>query len=88
MIEIYAQSYNGQPASADLRCVFGAEGGTFGRGSDNQLPLVESVEAHRRGWVRATLVEPVETPAARPVLPAIEQVRSRPTACRLAITAL
>jgi len=39
MIEIYAQSYNGQPASADLRCVFGAEGGTFGRGNDNQLPL-------------------------------------------------
>ena len=24
MIEIYAQSYNGQPASGDLRCVFGA----------------------------------------------------------------
>ena len=39
MIEIYAQSYNGQPASADLRCVFGPDGGTFGRGSDNRLPL-------------------------------------------------
>lgn len=39
MIEIYAQSYNGQPASADLRCVFGPEGGTFGRGADNRLPL-------------------------------------------------
>ena len=39
MLEIYAQSYNGQPASADLRCVFGPDGGTFGRGSDNRLPL-------------------------------------------------
>jgi FHA domain-containing protein len=39
MIEIFAQSYNGQPASADLRCVFGPDGGTFGRGSDNRLPL-------------------------------------------------
>ena len=26
MIEIYAQSYNGQPATADLRCVFGPMG--------------------------------------------------------------
>jgi FHA domain-containing protein len=39
MIEIYAQSYNGQPASADLRCVFGPDGGTFGRGPDNRLAL-------------------------------------------------
>jgi len=39
MIEIYAQTYNGQPASAELRSVFGADGGTLGRSSDNRLPL-------------------------------------------------
>lgn len=39
MIEIFALSYNGQPASADVRGVFGPDGGTLGRGADNQLPL-------------------------------------------------
>ena len=54
MIEIYAQSYNGQPATADLRCVFGPDGGTFGRGSDNRLCLPDPARhvSREQGRVR------------------------------------
>jgi hypothetical protein len=39
MIEIYAVTYNGQPAAASVRGAFGPEGGTLGRSPDNRLPL-------------------------------------------------
>lgn len=39
MIEIYVASYNGRSPAAELKGQFGPEGGTVGRGADNQLVL-------------------------------------------------
>jgi type VI secretion system FHA domain protein len=39
MIEIQAFNYNGRPPPSELRGIFGPEGGTLGRGPDNQLTL-------------------------------------------------
>src|SRR6478672_2262072 len=39
MIEIYAVTYNGQPAAATVRGVFGPEGGSIGRNAEHRLAL-------------------------------------------------